>query len=101
MYQCSTKTSLVRAGAPYDETRGWRSRYYAAKEPALSLAVEAEAKLPLRFVTVMGNDPCVTVALQSNLIHAEHDGAGLTVTLHPPGSLPIVRALSTRPPQPE
>jgi hypothetical protein len=49
---------LARAGnvifgtGTCDETRGWRSLYYSEKIPALSLALESEAPLPIRFVTV-------------------------------------------------
>jgi Heparinase II/III-like protein len=60
--QCSSPaaTSLARAGVALEPqtascsvTRGWTSKYYADKEPALSLAVEAVAETPLRFVTVI------------------------------------------------
>src|SRR5579884_3075668 len=59
----SLATSLARAGeivagtshhGPPDTTiRGWRSLYYGSKEPALSLAVELTAPLPVRFVTLL------------------------------------------------
>jgi len=58
---CSVEAqlSLVRAGerivgnisCPGEITRGWVSRTYASKQPALSLALEAGGKLPIRFVT--------------------------------------------------
>jgi asparagine synthase (glutamine-hydrolysing) len=52
---------LVRAGqrlygqiqsAP-DPARGWHSRYYGRKEPALSLVLDSRSSLPVRFVTVI------------------------------------------------
>jgi hypothetical protein len=51
--------SFVRAGErivgnvsyPGEITRGWVSRTYASKQPALSVALEAEGKLPIRFET--------------------------------------------------
>jgi hypothetical protein len=33
--------------------RGWRSLYYGEKEAALSLAVETDAELPIRFISVL------------------------------------------------
>ena len=51
--------SLARAGhvlageMDHDPIRGWISRYYGDKESALSLAVNAQGALPLRFVTVL------------------------------------------------
>jgi hypothetical protein len=53
-----SRLSLARAGNVIfgtgicDETRGWRSLYYAEKTPALSLALEGETPLPIKFVTV-------------------------------------------------
>ncbi len=54
---------LVRAGEtlksssgsadPYASIRGWRSLYYAKKQPALSLSMESQAALPVRFVSVV------------------------------------------------
>jgi hypothetical protein len=35
------------------EVRGWRSLYHGEKEPALSLAVETDSRLPVRFVCVI------------------------------------------------
>jgi hypothetical protein len=54
----ATDFSLIRAGETIagaascsDMARGWISRTYASKEPALSLALEADATLPVRFET--------------------------------------------------
>jgi asparagine synthase (glutamine-hydrolysing) len=53
--------ALVRAGLRLcgevhqatDPARGWHSRYYGRKEPALSLVLESRSSLPVRFVTVI------------------------------------------------
>ena len=37
-----------------DPPRGWQSRYYGAKTPAPSLAVEARARLPFTWISVLG-----------------------------------------------
>jgi asparagine synthase (glutamine-hydrolysing) len=60
--KCATHANftLVRAGErlagnaarPGESTRGWISRTYASKQPALSLALEAYCKLPIIFETV-------------------------------------------------
>jgi hypothetical protein len=62
---------LVRAGIRVsgedshcpDPARGWVSRYYARKEPALSFAVKSRSPLPLRFVTMiaLGTQPYFAV----------------------------------------
>jgi hypothetical protein len=52
---------VVRAGqqiagdhqGAVDPTRGWTARYYARKDPALSIMVESRSSLPVRFVTVV------------------------------------------------
>lgn len=57
----ATAIDLVRAGQrvagepdnPVDPSRGWISRYYARKEPALSMTAECKSQLPVRFVTVV------------------------------------------------
>jgi hypothetical protein len=38
---------------PYSSIRGWRSLYYAEKQPALSLSLYRREFLPMRFVTVI------------------------------------------------
>jgi hypothetical protein len=43
--------TLVGRTRPEDETRGWVSHTYASKQPALSLEMDAEAALPIRFET--------------------------------------------------
>jgi len=60
--KCATNANftLVRAGERLagnascagESTRGWVSRTYASKQPALSLALEAYGKLPIMFETV-------------------------------------------------
>jgi hypothetical protein len=35
------------------EVRGWRSLYYSEKLPALSLAIEVQRPLPVRFISVL------------------------------------------------
>ena len=62
---------VVRAGirvigqstAELDTARGWESRYYGRKDPALSIALESCSELPLRLVTVilLGNESDVRV----------------------------------------
>jgi asparagine synthase (glutamine-hydrolysing) len=56
-----SEVDLVRGGervggaaadAP-DPARGWTARYYARKEPALSLVAKSRSWLPFRFVTVV------------------------------------------------
>jgi hypothetical protein len=56
-----SKVDLVRAGERVggeatdepDPARGWTARYYARKEPALSLVAKSRSRLPFRFVTVV------------------------------------------------
>jgi hypothetical protein len=56
-----SKFDLLRAGKRIagqshqvpDEAQGWISRYYARKEPGLSLVIENCSPLPIRFVTVI------------------------------------------------
>jgi hypothetical protein len=60
--KCATDAdfTLVRAGqkiagnvaVPDESARGWVSTTYASKQPALSLALEANCKLPIAFETV-------------------------------------------------
>jgi hypothetical protein len=45
--------AMETAAQPAEPDRGWRSRYYAHKEPALSLVLESTSQLPVRFVTVV------------------------------------------------
>ncbi len=51
------ENSLVRAAE--DGVRGWSSRYYGRREPALSFAVDVEGGLPGRFLTVFSETPAV------------------------------------------
>jgi len=43
---------LGKHGPSLDASRGWLSRYYARKEPAVSIALDSSALLPIRFITV-------------------------------------------------
>ena len=64
--------TLVRAGqqllpdaeGDYDPTRGWQSRYYGRKNPALSFASHSVSSLPFRFITVvtLGSTPDIRIA---------------------------------------
>jgi hypothetical protein len=64
----SAQFDCVRAGErvsgrsplPADLDRGWISRYYAQRTPALSFSLQARALLPVRFLTVVtlgGTEP--------------------------------------------
>jgi len=94
--------SLVRGGqilagrtsAKSNLTRGWVSNTYTQKEPALSLALEVEAQLPIRFVTVFQ----FGVSRLENLTTSDvslRDGEELRIKLDAPGSPNIVRAIGT------
>lgn len=69
-----SKFDMVRAGermagqwdSPPDPARGWMSRYYGRKDPALSLAVERRSLLPVRFVTVILLDKICEVEIDSS-----------------------------------
>jgi hypothetical protein len=87
-----SRFDMVRAGerisghcdsAP-DPARGWMSRYYGRKDPALSLAVERRSLLPVRFVTVvlLGNiceveigSSCTTISVGKTQIELSAVGA--------------------------
>lgn len=87
--------SLVRAGQTVygeeeqvgDPSRGWRSRYYSRKEPALSFVAESRSSLPARFVAVitLGTIVSFTIdgSLQSLQIGSRH------IPLSTPGISPI------------
>jgi hypothetical protein len=65
----SAQFDIVRSGNrvfgervdPPDPARGWQSRYYARKEPALSIVLEGRSTLPVRFITV------VALGIESNV----------------------------------
>lgn len=93
-----SRASLVRAGKAIhsvassdtniEEVRGWRSLYYADREPALSLALEANGRV-IRFVTVFDF---------GNVVKA-FDTGGVTskdvaIRLAAPGSPTIVQSAS-------
>jgi asparagine synthase (glutamine-hydrolysing) len=73
---------IVRAGRtvsgdPFplrDPGRGWQSRYYARKEPALSIVMQCSSVLPVRFITVvmLGNptDPALSASCKNLEIHS-------------------------------
>jgi asparagine synthase (glutamine-hydrolysing) len=70
--------SLVRAGEtvvgtthPEDITRGWVSHTYASKQPALSLGLDAEVELPIRFETTFEFVKHSSENLQSQVRFAE------------------------------
>lgn len=50
-----------------DGSRGWLSRYYARKTPALSIALECDTALSLRFVTVVMLGSTLPVELNASL----------------------------------
>jgi asparagine synthase (glutamine-hydrolysing) len=76
-----SRVDLVRAGErvfgedndPPDPARGWISRYYARKEPALSLAMECCSSLPVRFITVVALGKVREVEVSSSLDNLEID----------------------------
>jgi hypothetical protein len=87
-WSCADKSrvSLVRGGetisgtADCDQTRGWRSVYYAEKIPALSLAVECDARLPVRFMTVLAPED-VEVAIGIESVQINSGGRSYDVAL--------------------
>ena len=81
-----SQVDLVRAGervagessqAP-EPARGWHSRYYGRKEPALSLVAECNTSLPARFVTVIMLGKTYTAeeaaSVRNSLLDAERFG---------------------------
>ena len=88
-------TTLVRAGEVVTSTSstvnraaheifGWRSLYYGDKEPALSLAIEIDSCLPMRFVTVLAPGEVDAVAAKQE-IKLSSRGITYRVLLHAPG----------------
>lgn len=74
------------------EVRGWRSLYYGEKESALSLAVETDSRLPVRFVSVLAPAEIAVVHLTATggtLRSADQDrnfslaGSGEQYVFHP------------------
>lgn len=95
-----TQVSLVRAGkaahgdssseANIEVTRGWRSLYYADREPALSLALEAKGHA-IRLVTVFDFGDIVNSIDMDGVT-----GNGIAVRLAAPGGSTIVQTASCR-----
>jgi len=71
--------------------RGWRSRYYADKEPALSLALESRATLPVRFITLLASLSAGLKQLDEQHFNLETERGTLTVCFSPPGTRPIIQ----------
>lgn len=86
--QQSTSQDLEEGG---DAVRGWRSQYYSEKEPALSVALESQARLPIRFVTLLTASRAVLKYLGEWEFNVESEDATLAVRLAPPGTSPIVQ----------
>ena len=71
----SFQFDIVRAGKrvfgediePPEPARGWQSRYYARKDPALSIALESQSPLPVRFVTIVALGTHVDLESPANL----------------------------------
>jgi len=73
----SADISLVRADG--DGTRGWVSRYYGRRDPAISLAIEVEGALPGRFVSVLAESkPIIDQSGDRLLIRSGDSEIGVT-----------------------
>jgi len=81
--------SLAKGGTAGDEVRGWRSRYYAAKEPAISLGLESQGALPVRFLTLLGPADAMMREIDPFHVKLEGEAACLAAVLNAPGSSPI------------
>lgn len=86
----SAELSLVR-GVAEQQVRGWRSRYYADKEPALSLAFEAHAPLPIRFLTILSAAPVSVKQLDAREVVVQNGNTTLTAQLSSFGTSPIIQ----------
>jgi len=84
--------SLVRAGSPLDKTRGWRSVYYAEKMPALSMALDTRAELPVRFITVLGPSDSVARRIEADRVMLEIECGEFSIDLNAPDRELIVKA---------
>jgi len=86
------KKSLVRADA--DSPRGWQSRYYNDREPAISLCMEANAQ-SVCFCTLFGPDVC-QMQLQENVLKIESSNWDAVVRLETldASNNPIIRSVS-------
>lgn len=84
-------SQIVGAGADLpDPARGWISRHYGRKEPALSFALECYSPLPVRFASIvqLGALEPVTTSASLEDIQAQTFG----VHLSPVGVWPITTA---------
>ena len=79
--------------------RGWRSRYYGVREPALSFQLAGTGRMPCRIASVFTlGDTDAQVSFEAEKISVRSgDGKELAVTLSPleyPNSLTIIEATS-------
>jgi hypothetical protein len=83
-----SKFDLVRAGeriagegnhAP-DLARGWLSRFYARKSPALSFGIESNSFLPVRFITVISLSGVVTVKMAPRFTNITVDSSRIDLS---------------------
>jgi asparagine synthase (glutamine-hydrolysing) len=87
---------IIAGGAAADPVRGWVSRHYGHKEPALSLALSAKGLLPLRFVTVL-SPACAephTLAVNEVILRNQQDVT--LIPLAPMGETPVFNVALTR-----
>lgn len=75
-------SDLVR-GHDLNSTRGWQSRYYYDRQPALSLACEATATCPYRILTLFGPTDAV-VQLAVSDVQVIRDGRRHCISLARP-----------------
>jgi hypothetical protein len=73
----------VSCGDESKAPRGWRSRYYGLREPALSLELTGRGRLPCRlaWVFVLGPEPDPVVLLDRERIEVSISGQTLAVSL--------------------
>ncbi|PYY04381.1 MAG: hypothetical protein DMG64_04870 [Acidobacteria bacterium] len=65
---------------------GWRSQYYGCKEPAISLAVETQGTLPVRFVTVLAPSTSKLINIDDKFVEVEASNERFALSLLPVGS---------------
>jgi hypothetical protein len=68
------------------QIRGWRSLYYGQKDPAISLAVETQEPLPVRFVTVLAPSAVSVIKVDETVVEVGSNGERYRVCLRPAGS---------------
>ena len=66
------------------EIRGWRSLYYGEKEPAISVAMQTESRLPVRCVTVLSPADLFEVAVNDAAVKLRSKDGELDISLQPP-----------------